>query len=73
MTIVAQMNGTFHLDTPLWRKGALENREEIFYALNLDSEETDEVSSKTSKEKPLLWAILVEEARARGIGICAFV
>lgn len=58
MTIVAQMDGTVRLDTPLWRKGALENRDEIFYALKLEDTESN-------AKKPLLWTILEDEDRAR--------
>lgn len=58
MTIVAQMDGTFRLDTPLWRKGALGKRDEVFYALKLEDAEGN-------AEKPLLWTILEEEDRAR--------
>jgi len=58
MTIVAQMDGTFRLDTPLMRNGALENRDEVFYALKLNRESESETQS-------VLWTILADEDRAR--------
>ena len=58
MTIVGQMDSVVRADSRFWGKGALQNRDDIFYALNLADDESED-------EKPLLWKILSEEKRAR--------